>query len=522
MKGNGSAAHGQDSKPRIMVVDDDPANLQVIRMVVVREKFLCDLILFENGQAGLDYLNDHRVDLILLDVVMPGMNGFEMFAKLRENPAWAEIPVIFLSAIQEPEYIIRGFEMGASDYVGKPIISQVLTARIRAVLRINFLQNELKERNAELEGANSLKDEFLSICSHDLRAPLSAIDLTCQLLNEESGGLSDSSSELVGRIVNQTRLARRLVENILDLNKIEEGRLVPHPTFFSIQELLDGCVVDQQPIILAKNIDFAKDMQSGAAVCYGDRDMIAQMVRNVLDNAIKFARNSVSVSSHVAELDAPEGGRWDLVVRDDGVGFKPEQAETLFHKYVTTNSNDAGYGLGLYISQQTVKMHNGSISVQSVPDEATTLAIRLPMIFDPDSLPDLSEISHASVRIFTSSRDTGVQMENILLEGGLVDVSIGSMEGENQDQITAPLPDVVIIDMQSPPQDYYPLVRLMNNGTVATRWIFLGTLPELEEIAMLTSIPIGRMPRPLNPAICLRMVKTMMREPPAALLTRLA
>ena len=127
MKTNGSVAHGQDPKPRIMVVDDEPANLQVIRMVVVREKFPCDLILFENGQAGLDYLNDHRVDLILLDVVMPGMNGFEMFAKMRENPEWAEIPVIFLSAIQEPEYIIRGLEMGASDYVGKPIISQVLT-----------------------------------------------------------------------------------------------------------------------------------------------------------------------------------------------------------------------------------------------------------------------------------------------------------------------------------------------------------------------------------------------------------
>ena len=144
MKGNGSAAHGQDSKPRIMVVDDDPANLQVIRMVVVREKFLCDLILFENGQAGLDYLNDHRVDLILLDVVMPGMNGFEMFAKLRENPAWSEIPVIFLSAIQEPEYIIRGFDMGASDYLGKPIISQVLTDRLGACFGLNFFVKDFK------------------------------------------------------------------------------------------------------------------------------------------------------------------------------------------------------------------------------------------------------------------------------------------------------------------------------------------------------------------------------------------
>lgn len=510
-------------KPRIMVIDDEPANLQVVKMVVLREHFHCDLVLMEDAQKALERLRGEPVDLILLDVVMPRMNGFEMYEALRQEPELADIPVIFLSAVQEPEYITRGLEMGAADYIGKPIISQVLTARIRSVLRMKFLQSELKQRNAELQSANHLKDEFLSICSHDLRSPLSAIELICQLLQETvPEGEAETSQELIGRIFNQTKLARTLVENLLDLNKIEEGKVVAQPTFFSLQELLEGCVEDQQPIMLAKNVRFRQAPVAERAVCFGDREMIAQMVRNLLGNAVKFARASVSLVHRLEGLERDDGGTWVLQVTDDGQGISPEQVKTIFDKYTTTDLHNAGYGLGLYISHQTVKLHNGTIHVDSRPNESTTLTVRLPLVFDRERLPDLSDISRTAVRIYSSSRDTANLLENVLLEAGLVYVTTEAPEDVTVEQVQAEPPDVAVIDLQSSPLDYFPLVRLMNNEELPTRWVFLGSAEELESTRILTARPHAGLQRPVNPARYLRTVKSLMADRGTEMLTRLA
>jgi len=359
-----------DAEPTIVVIDDEPANLQIIKMAVVREQFRCNLVLLDGARKGLDFLEHHPVDLLLLDVVMPGMNGFEMFAQLKAEPRWADIPVIFLSAVNETRYIIQGLEMGAVDYIGKPLISQVLTARFRSVLRMKFLQRELRKRNQELEDANRLKDEFLSFCSHDLRAPISAIELTCQFLSDQfvtdtAGKAPPEAQELLERIVNQTRLARRLVENLLDMNKIEEGRVVPQPTFFSPRELLQGCVQDHQPMILARNLAIEEDLPAENIVCFGDREMIAQAIRNVLGNAVKFARKRIRVLSRVEGAQAEAGGLWRLEIADDGMGLPPGQEEAIFNKYAKSDLRGPGYGLGLYIAQQTIRLHHGTISARS-------------------------------------------------------------------------------------------------------------------------------------------------------------
>lgn len=151
--------------PRIAMVDDDPAHLQVAKIILMREALAADLHLFDDPLRALEFLSTEPVNLILLDIGMPRMDGFEVFARLRAPGPNESTPVIFLTAFRETDAIVRAFEMGAADVLGKPLISPILTARIRAILDTQDLQQQLLQRNVELETTNRLKDEMVSICS---------------------------------------------------------------------------------------------------------------------------------------------------------------------------------------------------------------------------------------------------------------------------------------------------------------------------------------------------------------------
>ena len=499
--------------PTIMVVDDEPSNLQLVKFALMREKFPCNLVLLGSAAEALDYLGGHSVNLIVLDVMMPEMDGFETFQRIKDNPAWADIPVIFLSAVHEPRYIIRGLEMGAVDYIGKPMISQVLTARFQAVLRTRYLQRELKRRNAELESANRLKDEFLSFCSHDLRAPMSAIELTCQMLSDTAERVgSGEAQELIGRIVNQTRLARRLVENLLDMNKLDEGKLIPRPTFFAPRELLRGCIEDHRPMILAKGLTLDLDCQAAEAIGFGDREMIAQAIRNILGNAVKYAQGNVRMQSRLEGLSGEDAGTWTVSITDDGPGFPGGDAESIFRKYSHDNQGGAGYGLGLYIAQQTAGLHQGEISAESRPDDETTLTLRLPIVFRRDALPDLSRHSDASVRIIAGAKETAELLEHVLLEVGLVDVEQCALACDPAQEFGADPPDLAVVDLASSAVETAPLMRFIDRGHSLTRWIFFGSAEELTEVARLAGPAIAGLRTPPNPIAYLRTVKALMDD----------
>jgi len=505
-------------EPTILVIDDEPANLLLIKMAVSREQFRCNLVLLDSARKGLEFLDGHEADLILLDVVMPVMNGFEMFARLKADSRWSEIPVIFLSAVNEPQYIIQGLEMGAVDYIGKPLISQVLTARFRSVLRMRFLQRELRKRNAEMENANRLKDELLSFCSHDLRAPIAAIELTCQFLRDvlaDEGRKAPDS--LIERILNQTRLARRLVENLLDMHKIEEGKLVTQPTFFSPHELLRGCADDQQPLLLARNLRFELEQADASTICFGDRELIAQMVRNVLGNAIKFARSRVGIRSRLEPEPGIANGWWLLDISDDGPGFPPGSEYELFSKYARGEPRQGGYGLGLYIAQQTAHLHNGSIAARSNLQGSTVISIRLPLAFHHDAIPDLSTVSHSRVRVLANAKPMAELLESVLLEGGLVHVQNGQGGSSVLEEIAASPPDLAVVDLGSSPVEAPRLLKLIEQQPPRLRWLLVGSAEELLEFQRQSAAPIPAVECPLNPVAYLRRVEALLQGGSAGL-----
>jgi two-component system sensor histidine kinase/response regulator len=492
--------------PRIMMIDDEVSNLQIVKIILMREHFQSELLLYDNGRDALDYLRGHPVDLILLDLAMPGMDGFEVMHRLHENPATSEIPVIFLSAYQETEYILKAFELGATDFIAKPIISPILTARIRHIIETRSLQTELQQSNDELVNTNRLKDELLSICSHDLRAPLNAIELICQFLADAAtGGKEQPQPELVNRIVSQTRLARRLVENLLDLNRIEEGRLLPAPSFFPVEDLVRSCVEDELPTLQVRKLDHALELPQEELLCFGDREMIAQVVHNVLNNAAKYAQSRIELQGALEAYSEEAGGRLLLSVKDDGRGIPVALQRSIFDKYAKLETQGSGSGLGLYISRQMMELHHGAINVESQPGQGTRLVIQLPNVFTARQLPDLSAHHKRLVAVASSSKPTGQLLESVLVEAGLIEVAQVQVAPQLDSLLSKQPPELVVMDLESELLAGHVLERL-SGPAPRVPWILYGDPAVCERFTQRLRGRAVRLARPLNPLVYLRHV----------------
>ncbi|HUJ77242.1 MAG TPA: hybrid sensor histidine kinase/response regulator, partial [bacterium] len=443
---------------------------------------------------------------ILLDVGMPRQDGFDVFGQIKAMPQHRETPVIFLSAFKETESVLRAFEMGAVDYLTKPILSPILVARIRSILQHQDLQNELRQRNEELEDSNRLKDEMLSICSHDLRSPLTAIDLICQFLQDSLAGKSGHAPKtLINRIINQSRLARRLVDNLLDLNRIEEGRLVPTPSFFNMRELLAACAEDEMPVLQAREVRLEQQLPPESCLCFGDREMIAQVVRNVLGNAIKFARTRVELVCQVLEPEAGERSTLLVTVRDDGPGIGAEQLPTIYNKFQKGDHQSVGSGLGLFIARKLLEMHGGRVEAQSTPGKGTMLLLTIPNAFTASLLPDLAPHHAARVLILSTSKVNGQVLESMLVEAGLLHVDLAGVD-DGTGRPAAP-PDVLVVDAMEADRDLLAALAQALPAGLACPRVVLGNAQEAAALPCTLQEGMVRLEPPLNPLTYLRAVE---------------
>lgn len=499
--------------PKIMIVDDDESHLQFIKLILLRESMTCELILYSNAPEALEYLRKTEVDLVLLDLMMPEMDGFEMMDALKGRESTAGIPVIFLTSTQDTDYVVRAFEHGAVDYIAKPINSAILTARVLAVLQRKYLENELKLRNQELERINRFKDELLSVCSHDLRSPLAAIEVICHSLKADMGENSPPAGKgPVDRIVKQSRLARRLVENFLDYNKIEEGMLVPSPTLFMARELLTACVEDEQPLIFAGELELELTLPDEETIVFGDRELLAQAVRNVLGNAIKFAKGRIALTGGLRQAEAERGGHLVITVTDDGPGIKPELIGKVFEKYSKQDPGASGTGLGLYITKVAVELHGGTISADSKPGEVTSFTISIPHAFRRERLPDLSEFAETEVLIVSGSKTTALLLESLLQEGGMLRVGSVTTEKTPEEAVLADPPRLVVADLNSAGLNLFHMAKIINKAQPSLRWIFYGSTSEVESFSKLVNVPYAHLETPFNPLVYLNLFASLAGE----------
>lgn len=405
------------------MIDDERSNLQIVKIILASEHFPCELTLFEDGARALEAIAITPPELILLDLSMPGMDGFEVMNRLKNDPATAGIPVIFLSAYHDTEHILKAFQLGATDFIGKPIISPLLIARIHNVLQTRLLQTQIIRSNKELTQTNQLKDDLLSICSHDLRGPLSSIDLLCQFMNDTLAGDSDAApEELVRRIASQSRMARRLVENLLDMSKIEEGRLLPQPSFFMLDELILAATEGEGPLLEARELRLDLAGTGENLLCHGDREMLSQVMHNVLSNASKHARSRVSLECRLLDFSEELGGKVSIVVGDDGPGIPLESRDQVFEKFSKVEPLGGGSGLGLYISRQMIELHKGSIAITQGDPGHTAVEVIIPHAFKPGQLPDLQPHIHRRALVLSESKVVREMLTALLNEAGMIDV----------------------------------------------------------------------------------------------------
>lgn len=351
------------------MVDDVPKNLQVLGTLLA--KFECELAVAMNGQQALSTVDKINPDLILLDVMMPVMDGHETCKKLKSNPKTKDIPVIFLSAKTETEDIVKGFDLGAVDYISKPFIGSELIARVRTHL-------ELKAAKQKLEEEVGTKNKFFSIMSHDLRGAFGIIMSFVQLIQENREYLSQEEiDELLDDIGKTSTNTLELLENLLKWARSQTGAIQFSPEAVNIKETCKEIIDQHKDIAVAKEIKLHFEDNFRQEV-FADLNMILVVLRNLISNAIKFTPKGGDILLSIEHSNDSA----KISVKDTGVGIPAEHVNNLFHidKKTTTQGteNEQGNGLGLILCKEFVEYNKGKISVESKVGQGTTISFTLP------------------------------------------------------------------------------------------------------------------------------------------------
>jgi signal transduction histidine kinase len=355
--------------PIILIVDDVPRNIQVLGTLL--KKTDCELAVATSGQQALDTVARIKPDLILLDIMMPGMDGFEVCRKLKASIETNNIPVIFLSAKNETADMIKGYELGAVDYITKPVTGIELLTRVKTHLDFKEAKEKLKEEMVA-------RDKFFSIISHDLHSSFGIILSFVQLLANNRNNLSDQEiGEFLGDIESTTKNSLELLENLLEWARTQSGGIRFNPVKLNLGKLVQEILKSAGDIAGNKKIQITSTVNSQSIVA--DRNMLLLIIRNLVSNAIKFTPvgGQISIFSDMVDSSIK------ISVADNGVGIDQNKIEQLFridHKVSTPGTqNELGNGLGLILCQEFIQQHGGEIGIDSSPEKGTTVWFTLPL-----------------------------------------------------------------------------------------------------------------------------------------------
>ena len=368
------------TKCSILIVDDTPENIDVLVKILEGEGF--EVLVAKNGERGLGIATKTMPDLILMDVMMPGIDGYEACRQLKAVEELEEIPVIFLTARSDVEGIVEGFESGGVDYVVKPFKKEELLARIRTNLERAILARELLQLNEQLkaeteaaEQANRAKSAFLANMSHELRTPLNAILGYAQILSKDEE-LNEKQRSNMATIQHSGEHLLSLITDILDMSKIEAGRIELEPNEFSLPDQLDTLALVFQARAEQIGIQFFYEALTELPVgVRTDERKLRQVLINLLGNAVKFTDEG-GVSLKVGY----EGAKVRFQVEDTGIGIAPESLAEIFEEFkqvADPNHATEGTGLGLPISSKLVQLLGGELQVKSVLEEGSVFWFEL-------------------------------------------------------------------------------------------------------------------------------------------------
>ncbi len=368
------------TQTKILVIDDGLVHLAFANEVLSKQGY--QVMLARNGQEGLNIALQREPGLILLDVNMPGWDGYETCRHLKQEEVLQDVPVLFFSTLDKPQDRLRAFSVGAVDYVDKPCQEEELLARVHTHLSLYLLQLQLRHEKNSAEAANLAKSQFLANMSHELRTPMNAIIGYSEMLAEEAG---DEGMEMFVSDLDKINAAGNhllgLINDILDLSKIESRKMGLSLTHFSIVQMVKDIQATITPLVKKKHntlkIEWGGADPENIKDVYADETKVRQILLNLISNAAKFTEEGL-ITLKVKITN----NYFTFHVIDNGIGMTPEQLGKVFEPFTQADSSTTrkygGTGLGLTITKEFIGMMGGSIHVESTFGEGSCFVLKLP------------------------------------------------------------------------------------------------------------------------------------------------
>jgi signal transduction histidine kinase len=359
----------------VLVVDDTPANLQLLAGMLKERGYKVRPV--RSGAMALQAAASNPPDLILLDINMPEMNGYEVCERLKADEKLREIPVIFISALTETMDKVKAFNVGGMDYVTKPFQFEEVQARVQTHLKLERQRRELQESYRQLRELEKLRDNLVHMIVHDMRSPLTGISSTLRVLDDEvRGKLDESQNEFLQIALASAATLIEMVSSLLDVSRLESGQMPLKPRACHFAEIVDAALKSLGGVTRMHRVLF--DRETAAADIHCDPDVTSRIVANLIGNAVKFTPEDGEIRISAA----PAGDRVRIMVADCGPGIPEAYREKIFEKFgqVETRNAKAKYstGLGLTFCKLASEAQGGSIGVDSEVGQGSTFWFELP------------------------------------------------------------------------------------------------------------------------------------------------
>ncbi|MDI6790991.1 MAG: hybrid sensor histidine kinase/response regulator [Thermodesulfobacteriota bacterium] len=364
----------------ILLAEDNPDVRFMISEVLHTHIDDCVVVTAKDGLETVRLAKKQYPDVVLLDIQMPVMDGFEVCRILKDDPEMRHIPIVFLTATYDDlKSKIKGMELGADDYITQPVDNLELVTRVKVMLRIKSLYDELRRAGQKLQRAKQQKFAFLSHISHELRSPLNGVLGFAELLaNEYYGPLNSNQHGFLSMIDKGGRQLLTLVDDISLLARLKTGGVTLHPETLSLTRLIDTVWIDLQNMADNKRISFRREVPPELDRITADKKGLETILRNLFDNAITYNQVGGQINLN-CRLQQDQSVA--ITITDTGQGIKPEDKDkifTPFPKIARKEGGEQGSGLGLAICKKFVELMGGSIEFESAPGAGSTFTVYLP------------------------------------------------------------------------------------------------------------------------------------------------